>query len=111
MTVNQLAERLSLKILAGNFSLDNTICSGYCCDLLSWVMSRAKENDAWITVMGNLNSIAVASLTDCACIILAENASLDNDAKQKADSQDISILQSDLPAYELAIKLDKLLNN
>ena len=39
-------------------------------DLLSWAMGRAKEGDAWFTVMGNVNAVAVAALADCACIVL-----------------------------------------
>ena len=31
-------------------------------DLLSWAMGRAKEGDAWFTVMGNVNAVAVAAL-------------------------------------------------
>ena len=35
---------------------ENEIECGCVCDLLSWVMSRAKEGDAWLTVMGNINA-------------------------------------------------------
>ncbi len=34
---------------------------GNCGDLLSWVMGRAGSGSAWITVMGNVNAVAVAS--------------------------------------------------
>jgi len=40
MTVQELAEKLSLKILAGRESLDREVTGGYTGDLLSWVMSR-----------------------------------------------------------------------
>ena len=43
----------------------------YCCDLLSIVMGRAPADGLWVTVMGNLNSIAVAVLSDSACILVA----------------------------------------
>ena len=46
-------------------------------DLLSWAMGRAKEGDAWFTVMGNVNAVAVAALADCACIVLCHGAALD----------------------------------
>ena len=41
---------------------------------LSWVMARAQSGNVWITVMGNVNAIAVATLTDVSCIVLTENA-------------------------------------
>ncbi len=52
-------------------------------------MGRAKAGDAWLTVMGNISALAVASLADTACIILTENAWLDEDAKRKADQGDL----------------------
>ena len=80
-----------------------------CGDLLSWVMSRIKENDVWLTVMGNINSIAVCVLSDCASILLTENAPLDDDARLKAESIGIPVLQSEKSAYELAVEISKLL--
>ena len=85
MTVKKLQEVLSLQILCNENTANEKEVSGcYCGDLLSWVMSRASEGDAWLTVMGNINSIGVAVLTDVACIVLTENAPLDDNAKQKA---------------------------
>ena len=34
--------------------------------------------------MGNVNAIAVATLTDVCCIVLTENAALDADAAKKS---------------------------
>ena len=74
MTVQQLKEALSLKLLAGEEGLSQEVSGCYIGDLLSWVMGRAKAGDAWLTVMGNISALAVASLADTACIILTENA-------------------------------------
>ncbi len=108
MTVKELAEKLELNILVEG-DLEREITGGYCGDLLSWVMSRCQSGDCWFTVMGNINCAAVAVLTDCACIVLTENAALDDDAKARAIQQDINILQSERNAYELAVELGKLL--
>ena len=79
MDVKNLVEELGLKVLCGE-NLEREICGCYCGDLLSWVMSRANEGDVWLTVMGNINSVGVAVLADVACIVLTENAALDEDA-------------------------------
>lgn len=82
MTVGDIKEKLGLKALCeSEDSLSREVTGGYCGDLLSWVMSRAKAGDAWMTVMGNVNSIGVAALADIACIILTESAPLDEDAR------------------------------
>ena len=108
MTVKNLIEQLNLKILVeGDLDRDVTDC--YIGDLLSWVMGRAPEDSAWLTVMGNINSIAVATLADVSCIVLVENAALDEEAKKKADIHGVTILQTEENSYSLAIKLSALI--
>ena len=109
MTVQQLKEALSLKLLAGEEGLSQEVSGCYIGDLLSWVMGRAQEGDAWITVMGNLNAIGVAVLADTSCIILAENAWLDEDARQKADQQGVAVLGSERNSYQLALGISRVL--
>jgi len=106
VTVQEIAKTLQLEILAGEDALQREIRDIFCCDLLSFVIGRVPEDAAWVTVMGNVNAIAVASLADIACIVLAENAQLDNMALEKAKQQDIAVLQTKLPVYQAARQID-----
>lgn len=108
MTVKEFAQQQSLTV-AVEGDLSREIGGGYCGDLLSWVMSRAESDDCWFTVMGNVNAVAVSVLADCACIVLCENAPLDDDAKLKAEQQGVNILLSEQNAYTLAAALAKAL--
>ena len=108
MTVNNLVEKLNLKVLVQGDD-EREISGGYCGDLLSWVMGRVHSGDCWFTVMGNINAVAVAFLADCACIVLCENATLDKDAQERAEMQDICVLSSEEDAFTLANKLGELL--
>ena len=85
------------------------VTGGYTGDLLSWVMSRAKEGDCWITIMSNLNVAAVAALTDVACVILAENVQMEEQDRRIAFEKGVNILSSPLPAFDLCQKLGALL--
>ena len=108
MTVQMMIEHLGLKVLTeGDLSREVTGC--YCGDLLSWVMGKAREGDCWLTVMGNINAVAVAVLTDCACIVLTEQAALDEAAKLRAEQQGVTILTTGESAYELAVKLSAVI--
>lgn len=109
MTVKILSEQLELSCLAGHDGLDRPVTGGYVGDFLSWVMGRAGENSAWITVMGNINAVAVALLADVSCIILCDNAPLDEDAKIRAEENHIPVLRSSRPAFALALSLGKAL--
>ncbi len=108
MTVKELTEKLNLKTLVKG-DMEREVTGGYCGDLLSWVMGRAQSGDCWFTIMGNLNAIAVAFLADCACIVLCENATLDEDAKARAEMQDVTVLATEENSYKMANELGKLL--
>jgi hypothetical protein len=109
MTVEAIAKALDCDIAAGGAALRKAVAGGYCGDLLSWVMGRAQAGSVWITVMGNVNAVAVAVLADVSCILLAEGASLDADAKGRAEENGVAVLRSEKPAYELAKGLAALL--
>lgn len=101
MLVKELKEKLSLSSLTTGGD-EREVHGCYCGDLLSWVMSRASEGNCWLTVMGNINAIAVAVLTECSCIVLTENATLDENAKQRAEQEGISVLTTEKNAYQVA---------
>ena len=81
----------------------------YIGDLLSWVMGRAKSDDAWITIMSNVNILAVASLADTACIILAEGVTVDESIKVTAIDKEINIISTNLSIYEAAVILNGMI--
>lgn len=77
----------------------------FCCDLLSIAMGKAPADGVWVTVMGNRNTLAVASLTDTACIVLAEGVSLDEGTISKASEEGIAVLSTELPAFDIALEI------
>ena len=81
----------------------------YVGDLLSWVMGRAQADDAWITIMSNLNVIAVASLADTSCVILTEGVTLQDDVKALAISKEINVLSTSLTSYQASVHLSGIL--
>ncbi len=84
---------------------DKEVTGVYIGDLLSWVMGRATAGDAWITIMSNRNIVAVATLADTACIILAEGVQPDEGVAELAADKRINLLQSDSSIYETALRL------
>ena len=109
MTVSELARQLNLEALTPDPD-GRAVTGGYTGDLLSWVMARLAPGSAWITVMGSLNAVAVAVLTDAACVILAEGAPFDEDARERALREGVPVLQSGEPAFRLAARLAALLD-
>lgn len=104
MTVNELKDKLSLTAVTLPDG-DRDITGCYIGDLLSWVMSKAKTGDAWITIMSNINIVAVAALCDTAVIILAEGVTVDEDVKSAAEARGVNILITEKSAFEMAREL------
>ncbi len=108
MTVNDLLKNDGFKAVSLPEG-EREITGVYIGDLLSWVMGKAKSGDAWITIMSNVNILAVASLTDCACIILSESVALEEDIIKTAESKGINVLSFAGSSFDAAVYLEKQL--
>ena len=107
MTVNDL-----LKIEGFSSAVtpdqEREISGVYIGDLLSWVMGKAQSGDAWITIMSNVNVLAVATLTDCACVVLSEGVELSDEILETAKQKGINIIYTSKSRYEAAIALNQI---
>lgn len=110
MTVKDLINSNRFKVLNEGSDLDRAVDSVYCCDLLSVAMGHAPANCAWVTVMGNINTLAVVALTDAACVVLAGGTALDDTALQKAAQQNITVLATEEPIFETALSIHETLH-
>lgn len=104
MKLSEVIEKLDLEVVVKG-DLSREVTGGYASDLLSNVMARAKEGDLWFTIQGHQNIIAVALLIDVAGIIVAEGFSVDDQTVEKAQEENITLLRSKTPIYELAGRL------
>ena len=100
MKVQQLIQECGFKHIAGQ-SVDREIKDLYVGDLLSWVISHAKEGNAWLTVQTHVNIVAIAVLLELSCIIILEDAPIDEDTIEKANEENIIILQTKDKAYDV----------
>lgn len=88
---------------------EKAITGVYCCDLLSIVMGKAPAGCAWVTVMGNVNAVAVASLAEIGAVIVAGGAAVDPVAAQKAQENGINLFTCAQPIFEAARAIDTAL--
>ncbi len=78
---------------------------GYASDLLSDVMANTKAGDIWVTLQGHPNIVAVAKLKELAGIIIVNGRAPEEETLNKAKAENIIILTSNLPAFELIGRL------
>jgi len=109
MNISEMAKLLNAETLSfPEPELEVVGC--YCGDLLSWVMGRAQEEQIWITIMTNINVIAVASLSGVSAVLISEGAEIEADVLKKAEEQGINVLRTSMSTFEAAVAVGKLLS-
>lgn len=108
MIVSDIIEKLSLGMAAGEEGISNEVQGCYIGDLLSLAMARVEEGTVWITIQTNLNIVAVASLAEAACIVIADGFAPDENTVKKANEVGVPVLITEKTAYEVAKGLAEL---
>ena len=101
MTIRELMPLIEAVNETDNADLDREVLCGYTCDLLSWVMGHGQEGMAWVTVQTHMNVIAVALLSDMACVIMPEDIEMEQESIEKAKAEGMCVLKSPLSGYEI----------
>ncbi len=105
MKINELLDETKWELLVNNVDLNKEVHGCFSGDLLSWVMANGETDQAWVTVQGHLNVIAVAVLCEFSCVIVAHGAVVEQDVIDKAQSENLILIRSSLSSYEVVKKL------
>lgn len=103
MKIAEISEIDGIRLIMEGSDMEAEITEPYCCDLLSVAMGNAPAGCAWCTVMANMNTLAVASLTEAACVILCGGAACDENMTMKAKLEGITIFSTDAPIFDTAL--------
>ena len=110
MTIRDLIMSDRFEILNEGDDPDRELTVPYCCDLLSIAMGNAPAGCAWCTVMGNMNTLAVASLTEAGCVILCGSVSAEETMILKAKTEGIPLFRTEQPIFETALWVYEKIN-
>ncbi|MDR2522935.1 MAG: serine kinase [Synergistaceae bacterium] len=77
-------------------------------DLLSHVLTEARENWLWVTVHTHLNVAAVAVVKGIPLVILVSGREPQEDLKKKCAEEGIALANTSLSCYELCRRLGRL---
>jgi hypothetical protein len=105
MTVKDAAGKLGLSVCHDGNGLDTEITGGYSGDLLSDVIANSRAGNVWVTMQVHVNIVAVAVLKELAAIIIVNGRQPAQDTLARAGEENVPILSSRLPAFEIAGKL------
>jgi predicted transcriptional regulator len=84
------------------------VTRGYASDLMSDVMANANEGDLWVTLQTHQNIVAVAAMKALSGIILVNGREPEKETIQKAEAEEVPIMTSRLPTFELVGRLFEL---
>jgi hypothetical protein len=107
MKLKDLVKEFGLDVKACSDQLDNEVTGGYASDLLSDVLAHADDGVLWVTLHIHQNIVAVASHKGLSGIVLVQGRVPEPDTVAKAEEENIPIMISDLPAFELVGRLYK----
>lgn len=110
MDIGTIAQELNLKVISASDRMKNIVTGGYTGDLLSDVMANSHEGDIWITRQVHQNIVAIATLKEHAGIILVNSCEPTKDTLEKAIAENVPLLISNLPAFELTGRIFNLLS-
>ncbi len=109
MKLDEVVQKLKIKVLSGETFLDKNVSGGYTSDLLSDVMGNAREGNLWVTVQVHKNIVAVATLKDLSAIILVRNQKPGIETLEAAEKENIPILSTSMGAFQCSGEIYKLL--
>ena len=109
MTLQEIIAKLNLTVLTASQDFNRiTPQGGYASDLLSCVIAGAQPRNIWVTLQAHMNVVAVAALREVSAVILTENAQPEIDVIEKANEQNVILLASSEPSYQIVGKLWEL---
>jgi len=108
VNLSDVVQKLGLEVLAGQGALTAEVRGGYASDLLSDVIAHGREGDLWVTLQTHMNIVAVASMKDMAGVVLVNGRRPEADTLQKAGMENVVLLVSMLPTFELVGRLYRL---
>jgi hypothetical protein len=109
MTLQDLIAQLNLTVITAPRDFNTVVPQGgYASDLLSCVIAGAEPGNIWLTLQSHMNVVAVAALRDVSAVIITENAQPEADVIEKANQQNVILLGTSEPSYEIVGKLWEL---
>ena len=108
ISLTEVIDRLDLRPLSSEGSLEREVRGGYASDLLSCVIKSAKKDTVWVTLQAHLNVVAVASLLGLSGVIITEGNTPDPETLEKAENEGVVLMGTVKTTFTVVAELASL---
>jgi hypothetical protein len=108
MILSDIAQKVGLQAKAASGKLDREVGGGYASDLLSDVLANAQPGNLWVTLQVHQNVVGVAVVRELSGIVIVNGREPDKETLERAEEEQIPILVTGLPAFEIVGRLYQL---
>ncbi|MFC1683115.1 DRTGG domain-containing protein [Candidatus Zixiibacteriota bacterium] len=108
MILRDIAPKAGLKAITASEKLGVEVSGGYASDLLSDVLANAQPGNLWVTLQVHQNIVGVAVVRELAGIVIVNKREPDKETLERAEEEQIPILVTELPAFEIVGRLYQL---
>lgn len=111
MILREVAEKLGLINCTGSINLDEEVTGGYCSDMLSDVMAKARKGNLWFTIHTHINIVAAALVVEVAGVVITGGREPEEKVLIRAKEEGVPIFCTEQSTFEVAGKLYLYLSN
>ncbi|MBD3377165.1 serine kinase [candidate division KSB1 bacterium] len=105
MKLEELCEKLQLRVITDQPDLDKEVTFACCSDILSDVMTKSCKGCLWITNLAHENVLAISFFRELAGVILAGGLVPQQEVVDKANEKNLLLLSTPLSAFEICGRL------
>jgi predicted transcriptional regulator len=95
MTIAEIVDVLSAKVISGDSLLDRDVHSACGSDLMSDVLAFVKDQSVLITGLTNAQAVRTSEMMDIICIVLVRGKTADEGMVELAQDRSVVVLQTE----------------
>ncbi len=100
MTVKNIKDLLSAKVLCGEDYINNEVHTACGSDMMSDVLAYVKDQSVLLTGLCNPQAVRTAEMMDIVCIVFVRGKTPDESMIQLASNREIVLLSTDMLMFE-----------
>lgn len=105
MKLQQIANLLNARVLAGGDLLDTNVDNVFCTDLMADVLRYASSDTVLITRLLNLSVVRSSVMAEIHCVVFSDCTSPAPELLALAEAHDLAVMETEISMFDATEKL------